>query len=169
MSRRRKDATNNRRSNKIICVRAGVSVICCGCVALIQLGMSTGRVYIGNLPNDVQEREIHDIFNKYGPVASCDVKGGRDGGPRFAFVEYDDPRDASESVRAENGQEFAGARMRVCPPVVIPEALAPKRILFWVACCIRKCVRFCQTRTVQHISCVLGLESAPHKMSRFAA
>jgi splicing factor, arginine/serine-rich 1 len=77
--------------------------------------MSAGRVYIGNLPNDVQEREIQDIFSKYGPIATCDVKGGRDGGSRFAFVEYDDPRDASESVRAENGQEFDGTRLRVCP------------------------------------------------------
>jgi splicing factor, arginine/serine-rich 1 len=71
------------------------------------------RVYIGNLPSDVQNQEIDDLFAKHGKIRSCDVKGGRDGASRFAFIEYDDPRDAAEAVRAENGQEFGGGRMRV--------------------------------------------------------
>lgn len=71
------------------------------------------RVYIGNLPADVVESELEDIFKRYGKYVSCDLKGGREGAPRFAFVEFDDPRDAAEAVRGENGQEFAGGRLRV--------------------------------------------------------
>lgn len=73
------------------------------------------RVYVGNLPTDAQDRELEDIFEKYGKLRSLDMKGGRDGAPKFAFAEYDDPRDASECVRGENGREFAGNRMRVRP------------------------------------------------------
>lgn len=48
------------------------------------------RVYIGNLPPDVRESEIEDLFYKYGRIRSVTLKGRR--GPPFAFVEFDDPR-----------------------------------------------------------------------------
>ena len=73
----------------------------------------SSRVYIGNLPTDAEDRELEDICEKYGKLRSLDMKGGRDGAPKFAFADYEDPRDASECVRAENGREFAGNRMRV--------------------------------------------------------
>jgi splicing factor, arginine/serine-rich 1 len=71
------------------------------------------RVYIGNLPNDVQVQEVEDIFSKYGKFRSCDLKGGRDGTARFAFIDFEDPRDADDATRGENGQDFAGGRLRV--------------------------------------------------------
>ena len=70
------------------------------------------RVYVGNLPSDVLPKELEDIFSRYGKFSTVDLKG-REGEPRFAFVEYEDPRDASEAVRAENGADFAGDRLRV--------------------------------------------------------
>ena len=35
------------------------------------------RVYVGNLPVDVRERELDDIFSRYGGISSIDIKGGR--------------------------------------------------------------------------------------------
>lgn len=37
----------------------------------------------------------------------------REGTTRFAFLEYEDPRDAEESVRKEDGADMGGSRMRV--------------------------------------------------------
>jgi splicing factor, arginine/serine-rich 1 len=48
-------------------------------------------VYVGNLPDDVKEREIEDIFVKYGRVRAVDLKTPARP-PPFAFVEFDDPR-----------------------------------------------------------------------------
>lgn len=35
--------------------------------------------------------------------------------PAFAFVEFEDPRDAYEAVRGRDGYDFAGGRLRVSP------------------------------------------------------
>lgn len=52
------------------------------------------RVYVGNLPSNVEERDLEDIFYKYGEVADVDLKIPRQGtqGTPFAFVEFNDPR-----------------------------------------------------------------------------
>jgi RNA recognition motif-containing protein len=72
--------------------------------------MGSTRVYVGNLPLDVTEKEIDDIFYRYGKIDAIDIKGGREGTSRFAFIEFADPRDAREAV---DGQEFARERLRV--------------------------------------------------------
>ena len=36
--------------------------------------------------------------------------------PTFAFVEFDDPRDAFDACRGRNGYDFAGGRLRVGSP-----------------------------------------------------
>lgn len=51
---------------------------------------SNARIYVGNLPNDVKERDVEDVFTKYGKIKFCDIKGGR--GPLYAFVEFEDVR-----------------------------------------------------------------------------
>ena len=49
------------------------------------------RIYVGNLPDDVRERDVEDIFDKYGKIRAIDIKAkGR--APAFAFVDFDDPR-----------------------------------------------------------------------------
>ncbi|MFH4984076.1 hypothetical protein AB6A40_010785 [Gnathostoma spinigerum] len=48
------------------------------------------RIYVGNLPSNIVERDLEDIFYKYGKVVSIDLKTGR--GPPFGFVEFGDPR-----------------------------------------------------------------------------
>eukprot|EP00639_Heterosigma_akashiwo_P029038 CAMPEP_0194677362 /NCGR_PEP_ID=MMETSP0295-20121207/9456_1 /TAXON_ID=39354 /ORGANISM="Heterosigma akashiwo, Strain CCMP2393" /LENGTH=128 /DNA_ID=CAMNT_0039562169 /DNA_START=105 /DNA_END=487 /DNA_ORIENTATION=+ len=70
------------------------------------------RVYCGNLPMNVRERDIEDIFYKFGKIRSVDIKTpGRP--PAFAFIEFDDARDAEDAVRSRDGYEYEGERLRV--------------------------------------------------------
>ena len=59
---------------------------------------SETRIYIGNLPPDIRNKDIEDLFYKYGKIQFIDLKNRR--GPPFAFVEFDDPRDADDAVYA---------------------------------------------------------------------
>lgn len=70
------------------------------------------RIFVGNLPMDVKEREIEDIFYKYGKVRSIDLKTPARP-PAFAFVTFEDSRDADDAVYGRHGYEFDGAKLRV--------------------------------------------------------
>ncbi|KAI7793544.1 serine/arginine-rich splicing factor 9 [Triplophysa rosa] len=74
--------------------------------------MSDGRIYVGNLPMDVQERDIEDIFYKYGKIRDIELKNNRSTIP-FAFVRFEDPRDAEDAVFGRNGYEFGNSKLRV--------------------------------------------------------
>ena len=54
--------------------------------------MSRGdkKVYVGNLPPDVREKDLEDLFDKYGKITFLDLKNRK--GPPFAFLEFEDPR-----------------------------------------------------------------------------
>ncbi|EYC32427.1 hypothetical protein Y032_0003g1569 [Ancylostoma ceylanicum] len=78
---------------------------------LFRMGREDTRIYVGNLPSDVREKDIEDIFAKYGKIRFVDIKGGR--GPLYAFVEFEDYRDAEDAVRGRDGYDFDGCRIRV--------------------------------------------------------
>ncbi|KAF3702040.1 Serine/arginine-rich splicing factor 9 Splicing factor, arginine/serine-rich 9 [Channa argus] len=59
--------------------------------------MSDGRIYVGNLPMDVQERDIEDLFYKYGKIRDIELKNNRGTIP-FAFVRFEDPRDWQQGL-----------------------------------------------------------------------
>jgi len=67
---------------------------------------------VGNLPEDIREREIEDIFYKYGPIVDIDLKIPPRP-PIYAFVEFEDPRDADDAIYGRDGYDFAGYRLRV--------------------------------------------------------
>lgn len=59
--------------------------------------MADGRIYVGNLPTDVQERDIEDLFFKFGKIRDIELKNNRGTIP-FAFVRFEDPRLACNSL-----------------------------------------------------------------------
>ncbi|XP_064612104.1 serine/arginine-rich splicing factor 1B-like isoform X4 [Liolophura sinensis] len=69
------------------------------------------RIYVGNLPPDIRTRDIEDLFYKYGRISFIDLKNRR--GPPFAFVEFEDPRDATDAVRERDGYDYDGYTLRV--------------------------------------------------------
>ncbi|XP_008800816.1 serine/arginine-rich splicing factor SR30-like [Phoenix dactylifera] len=69
-------------------------------------------LYVGNLPEDIREREVEDLFYKYGPIVDIDLKIPPRP-PGYAFVEFEDARDAGDAIRGRDGYKFDGHRLRV--------------------------------------------------------
>lgn len=70
------------------------------------------RIFVGNLPIDIREREIEDLFYKYGRIRDIDLKTPSRP-PAFAFITFDDARDAEDAIRGRDGYNFDGMRLRV--------------------------------------------------------
>jgi len=49
-----------------------------------------GKVYVGNLPPDVRQRDLEDLFYKFGKISNISLKNSTQ--QPFAFLEFDDPR-----------------------------------------------------------------------------
>ncbi|TKV96180.1 hypothetical protein SEVIR_9G412400v4 [Setaria viridis] len=71
-------------------------------------------IYVGNLPGDIREREVEDLFYKYGRIVDIDLKVPPRP-PGYAFVEFEDPRDAEDAIAGRDGYNFDGHRLRVEP------------------------------------------------------
>ncbi|KAI9084776.1 hypothetical protein K1719_033182 [Acacia pycnantha] len=73
---------------------------------------SSRTIYVGNLPGDIRFREVEDLFYRYGPIVDIDLKiPSRP--PGYAFVEFEDPRDAEDAIHYRDGYNFDGFRLRV--------------------------------------------------------
>lgn len=59
------------------------------------------RVYVGNLDPRVSEREIEDEFRTFGVIRSVWVARRP---PGYAFVDFDDKRDAQDAIRELDGK-----------------------------------------------------------------
>jgi len=68
------------------------------------------KVYIGNLGNNANKYELEDYFAKYGSLKNVWVARNP---PGFAFVEFEDTRDAEDAVRGLDGTRVCGNRVRV--------------------------------------------------------
>ncbi|CAN4093061.1 unnamed protein product [Withania somnifera] len=76
------------------------------------MSRSSRTLYVGNLPGDVREREVEDLFYKYGPIAHIELKIPPRP-PGYAFVEFEEARDAEDAIRGRDGYDFDGHRLRV--------------------------------------------------------
>eukprot|EP00468_Gymnochlora_sp_CCMP2014_P003990 CAMPEP_0167764516 /NCGR_PEP_ID=MMETSP0110_2-20121227/14084_1 /TAXON_ID=629695 /ORGANISM="Gymnochlora sp., Strain CCMP2014" /LENGTH=315 /DNA_ID=CAMNT_0007651945 /DNA_START=271 /DNA_END=1218 /DNA_ORIENTATION=- len=74
-------------------------------------GPST-KIYVGNLPMDVRESEIEDMYSKFGRISRIDLKTPSRP-PAYAFVEFEDERDAEDAVKETNGTKFGRDPLRV--------------------------------------------------------
>ncbi|XP_075893549.1 serine/arginine-rich splicing factor 3a [Nelusetta ayraudi] len=68
------------------------------------------KVYVGNLGHNGNKNELERTFGYYGPLRSVWVARNP---PGFAFVEFEDSRDASDAVRELDGRNLCGMRVRV--------------------------------------------------------
>nr|CAD7196918.1 unnamed protein product [Timema douglasi] len=68
------------------------------------------KLYVGNLGSSASKHEIESAFTKYGPLRNVWVARNP---PGFAFVEFEDPRDAEDAVRGLDGTRLCGTRVRV--------------------------------------------------------
>lgn len=59
------------------------------------------KVYVGDLGNGAAKGELERAFSYYGPLRSVWVARNP---PGFAFVEYEDSRDAEDAVKGMDGK-----------------------------------------------------------------
>jgi RNA recognition motif-containing protein len=85
-----------------------------------RLGLAEGetlgtRLYVGNLPYQITEGELRELFEQHGPVISATVITDRETGRSrgFGFVEMEAPGAAEAAIQALDGQEFGGRNLRV--------------------------------------------------------
>ena len=70
------------------------------------------RIFCGNLPMDVRTSEVDDLFYKFGRIRKIDVKFPSRP-PAYAFIEFEDKRDAEDAVDRRDGYRYGGERLRV--------------------------------------------------------
>uniref|UniRef100_T1JLW6 RRM domain-containing protein n=1 Tax=Strigamia maritima TaxID=126957 RepID=T1JLW6_STRMM len=68
------------------------------------------KVYVGDLGSGASKQELEEAFGYYGPLRNVWVARNP---PGFAFIEFEDSRDAEDSVRALDGRTVCGRRVRV--------------------------------------------------------
>ncbi|KAH3888819.1 serine/arginine-rich splicing factor 7-like isoform X2 [Dreissena polymorpha] len=68
------------------------------------------KIYVGDLARDTNEKDVERAFSYYGRLRSVWVARNPAG---FAFVEFEDPRDADDAVRGLDGTSINGSRVRV--------------------------------------------------------
>jgi len=75
-------------------------------------GRFSRMIYVGNLPADIREWEVEDIFYKYGRILDIELKIPPRP-PCYCFVEFENSRDAEDAIRGRDGYNFDGCRLRV--------------------------------------------------------
>ena len=72
-------------------------------------------IYVGNLPYDVSDSDLQQLFEKYGTVASARVVMDRATGRAkgFGFVEMNDRAEAEKAIAGTNGADMNGRPLRV--------------------------------------------------------
>ncbi|KNC77044.1 hypothetical protein, variant [Sphaeroforma arctica JP610] len=75
----------------------------------------TTSLYVGGIPYRWREREVEDMFDRYGRIASLTVTYDRETGQNkgFAFVTFEDRRDAEDAFDDLQGENIDGRRIRL--------------------------------------------------------
>ncbi|XP_010053849.1 serine/arginine-rich splicing factor RS31 isoform X1 [Eucalyptus grandis] len=64
-------------------------------------------VFVGNFEYETRQSELERLFSKYGRVERVDMKSG------FAFVYFEDERDAADAIRGVDNMPFGYDRRRL--------------------------------------------------------
>ncbi len=73
------------------------------------------NIYVGNLPYNLTEDELHGLFAEFGEVSRASIITDRDTGRSkgFGFVEMPGHSEAEEAIEALNGRSVNGRNLRV--------------------------------------------------------
>ncbi|OEH77652.1 RNA recognition motif-containing protein [Cyclospora cayetanensis] len=68
---------------------------------------ASGRLYVGSLPPHYTEKDVYREFEVCGPVLKVELKKASNG-TGYAFIEFQDPRDARDAIEQMHGRPPAG-------------------------------------------------------------
>ncbi|MBD3237744.1 MAG: RNA-binding protein [Candidatus Eisenbacteria bacterium] len=73
------------------------------------------KLYVGNLPFELTEDDLHELFAAHGQVVSAKVITDRETGRArgFGFVEMETEDEAQKAIQALDGQEVQGRPIKV--------------------------------------------------------
>lgn len=71
------------------------------------------KIYVAGLPSDVNEREIEDLYHKYGRIDDIVVRRSTRTGKIQGVVTFDNYRDAQAAARETDGMRFERDVLRV--------------------------------------------------------
>jgi RNA recognition motif-containing protein len=72
-------------------------------------------IYVGNLPFEVTQEDLVDVFAEYGTIKRVHFPTDRETGKKrgFAFVEMETPVQESSAITALDGAEWMGRALKV--------------------------------------------------------
>jgi RNA recognition motif-containing protein len=75
----------------------------------------SSNLYVGNLPFEVREEELEELFAAQGEVVSAKVILDRETGRSrgFGFVEMGTAEEAQKAIQSLDGQDFKGRNLKV--------------------------------------------------------
>lgn len=65
------------------------------------------QIFIAKLSSNVREKDLEYEFRRYGTIKNVELKRG------YAFIEYENYKDADEAIRDMDGRKFEGNRIVV--------------------------------------------------------
>jgi len=65
------------------------------------------QIFIAKLSSYVREKDLEYEFRRYGTIRNVELKRG------YAFIEYENYKDADEAIREMDGRKFEGNRIVV--------------------------------------------------------
>ena len=73
------------------------------------------NIYVGNLPYDIGEDELRDVFSQFGEVSKVNIIMDKfSGQPKgFGFVEMPNNPEADEAIKALNESALKGRNIKV--------------------------------------------------------
>ncbi|KAF4520658.1 hypothetical protein B566_EDAN007524 [Ephemera danica] len=74
-------------------------------------GASDCKLYVGDLGSNASKQELEEAFSYYGPLRNVWVARNP---PGFAFVEFEEPRDAEDAIRGLDGSKSSSSTRTVC-------------------------------------------------------
>ena len=67
------------------------------------------QIFLAKIPHSVTEQDLEHEFKSFGHIKELKLKTG------YAFIEYDDYRDAQEAIKEKDGFKLNGSRIVVQP------------------------------------------------------
>jgi len=76
--------------------------------------ISTSKLFVGNLPWELEDRALHELFKSYNPSHSRVARFPDTGKSKgFGFVRFSDAKSAEAALKGLNGKEFHGRDISV--------------------------------------------------------